>query len=147
MQWQSIKLQEGHVPAGFLRRLGAAFYDVLILFAILYFSLIPLVVANGGESVNHPLVMPYLLLVVLYFYGWFWTHGGQTLGMRAWRLKAVQDAGLPLTWRQAILRFIAAFFSWGFLGIGAMVWMFWDRDHYALHDRLSRTLIVLLPKS
>ncbi|OGI41569.1 MAG: hypothetical protein A2150_00620 [Candidatus Muproteobacteria bacterium RBG_16_64_11] len=38
------------------------------------------------------------------FYGWFWTRGGQTLGMRAWRLRLTRADGGPVTWRRAALR-------------------------------------------
>jgi uncharacterized RDD family membrane protein YckC len=85
----------------------------------------------------------YLLLVAFLFYGWFWTHGGQTLGMRAWRLRTVNRDGSPVRWPRAALRFALAIVAWltviGLLGCAV--------DGHALHDRLSGTKVLRLPKN
>jgi uncharacterized RDD family membrane protein YckC len=86
-----------------------------------------------------------LLLAAFLFFGWFWTRGGQTLGMRAWRLKVVDEQGRSLTWLLALRRFAAAAFSWTALGAGFW-WAIFDREKRAWHDRLSGTHLVVLPK-
>jgi len=83
----------------------------------------------------------YLLLLAFLFYGWFWTHGGQTLGMRAWKLKLVRNNDYPVSWLQAFMRFCYALISWLPLGAGYL-WMLIDRNRLAWHDRISRSYII-----
>ena len=85
------------------------------------------------------------LLVILVFFCGFWLRGGQTLGMRAWRLMVVRDDGSPLTLRDALVRFASAVLSWAALGIG-FLWSLFDRENLAWHDRLSGTRLVILEK-
>ena len=47
-----------------------------------------------------------------------WTRGGQTIGMRAWRLRVVGADGLPVAWPRALLRFVIAAVSLAAFGIG-----------------------------
>jgi uncharacterized RDD family membrane protein YckC len=75
-----------------------------------------------------------------------WLRSGQTLGMRAWRLRAVSDAGKPLTLSAAILRSMAGFLAWAPAALGVL-WLYLDPEHLALHDRFSKTRVVLLARS
>jgi uncharacterized RDD family membrane protein YckC len=75
----------------------------------------------------------------------FWTRGGQTLGMRAWRLKVLRDDGQPLTIQDALLRYVAAILSWAALGLG-FLWILVDSDGLAWHDRISKTRLVILER-
>lgn len=131
-----------------MRRLAAVAYDwllLLALFLLLGFIYIPLI---GGtpHSLAARLALQLLLLGVTWlFFGWFWTHGGQTLGMRAWRIRVVTRSGEPIGWDQATRRFLAAFLSFIFAGLG-FGWAMLDRDRRAWHDYLSRTDLISLPK-
>ncbi len=74
-----------------------------------------------------------------------WRHGGQTLGMRPWRLKVVAMDGKPPGWRALCVRYAVATLSTLLAGIG--FWWAWvDRERLTLHDRASRTLAIRLPK-
>ncbi|MFV1993160.1 MAG: RDD family protein, partial [Acidiferrobacterales bacterium] len=87
-----------------------------------------------------------LLLVIAYlFFCWFWTHGGQTLGMRAWKIRLLNLDNGPVTWLAATGRFCLAILSWLLLGLGYFS-MLWDPDGLSWHDRLSSTHLVLLAK-
>lgn len=68
-------------------------------------------------------------------YGGFWVRGGQTLGLRSWRLRL--DGG-PITWMHAFKHFAGAILSWPPLGLG-FLWPIFDREKLAWHDRLSGT--------
>ena len=73
-------------PAGFFRRLGAMVYDSFLLMGVVIvaFLPVPLVDLAAPGALWIKLLKPvYLLLVCYLFFGWFWTHGGQTLGMKA----------------------------------------------------------------
>ncbi|CDI00936.1 putative RDD domain containing protein [Candidatus Competibacter denitrificans Run_A_D11] len=99
------------------RRLAAILYDSLLLAGVLLVaSALALAIAVavwGGETVtlhdplrSNPFFSMYLLLVCFLFYGGFWVHGGQTLGMRAWRIQVRRYDGNGIGWWQALARFL-----------------------------------------
>ena len=141
-------LAPGSEPAGLIRRLAAILYDTLVLIAVLLVAAVPFdLIARGAPTseAGRYLFQFYLLVVSFLFFGWFWVHGGQTLGMRAWRLRVVNRAGGAVSWRQALLRFLAAMLSWVPFGAGYL-WVLVDRDRCAWHDRLSGTRMIVIPK-
>ena len=128
---------------GFLRRAGAMLYDTLLLAGVLFFATAAALPFNHGQAFKseqyfYPL---YLLIISFLFLGWFWTHGGQTLGLRSWKLKLVSKKGQPVNWRQALLRFVGAILSWLCLGIG-FFWIIVDKNKFSWHDYLSGTYLV-----
>lgn len=75
-----------------------------------------------------------------------WRRGGQTIGMRAWRLRVSDVAGQPAHTRALWLRF--AIGSVSLLALGLGVWWAWlDREGLTLHDRFSSTRMTRLPKA
>jgi uncharacterized RDD family membrane protein YckC len=141
-----------HAVGMMARRLAALFYDGLLLAALWVATGALLLAVSGGRLADpdRPLWLLYtyragLLLVTYLFFAGFWTHGGQTLGMRAWRLRLVNTSGGPVSRKQALWRFAAAIPSIGVLGLG-LLWMLIDRERCAVHDRLSGTRLVLLAK-
>lgn len=120
---------------------------MLLLLAILFVATAAALPFNLGEAFasDNLYFHAYLILVSYVFYGWFWTHGGQTLGLKAWKLKILTEDRLPITWLQAWFRFISAMLSWGVLGLGYF-WVLVDKDRRAWHDRLSRTVVIFDPK-
>lgn len=143
-----MKATNPHLPiTGLLRRLGAIFYDSLLLVATWFILTLLVLPLTGGEAIpagNIPYRL-YLLMGALLFFGGFWTHGGQTLGMRVWRLKVQQPNGQTITWPQALLRFGFALLSWIPLGAGFW-WILIDKEGKSWHDRLSGTELILMPK-
>ncbi len=130
-----------------MRRLAAAVYDALLLGGVLMLTSLFFVMARDGEAIP-PGSLAYqlaLLLILTLFFVGFWTRGGQTLGMQAWRLRVQTPAGDLLGWPQALLRFAAAWVAWLPFGLG-LLWLIFDREHLAWHDRLSNSRVVLLPK-
>ncbi|MFA7097254.1 MAG: RDD family protein [Gammaproteobacteria bacterium] len=133
--------------AGLLRRLGAILYDSLLLLALLSVATALVLPLTGGEAIapGNPLYTSYLFFVGFFFFAWFWIHGGQTLGMRAWRIRVQQRNGAPITWGQALLRFLVAIASWLLLGAG-FLWALFDKERMTWHDRYSQTVLVVVPK-
>ena len=91
----------GQTPAGLPRRLAAVVYDSLLLAGVLVVATalaVGLTVAVIGSAAfqahnplpGNPFFRTYLLLVCFFFYAGFWVYGGQTLGLRAWRLRIQQ---------------------------------------------------------
>lgn len=141
------QLEHAAAP-GLGRRLAAICYDLLLVLGILLVAAAPLpAIPEATRQLwwCMLLIRIYLLGVIFLFFGWFWVHGGQTLGMRAWRLRVVRHCGGELTWRHAGRRFLAAALSWLSGGIG-FLWCLVDRRKFTWHDHLSGTRLVLLAK-
>jgi uncharacterized RDD family membrane protein YckC len=133
-------------PAGFFRRLMAMFYDALLLLSVLLLATgFAELVTKGTLHYHNPFFRTWLFFICFLFYAWFWTHGGQTLGMRTWRLRLQRIDGKPLTLWQALLRFLCAIPSIALVGLG-MFWMLVDHRKMTWHDRFSESVIVQLPK-
>lgn len=130
-------------PAGLMRRLAALLYDAFLLIAILLVASVPPTLINGAAipndgSIVHIAFILYLLSIWFGFYGWFWTHGGQTLGMSVWRIRATMVDGGGLNWRSALLRW-----SCGCLGLANLTLLL-NRNRCGWHELLSNTRTVSL---
>ena len=130
--------------AGLPRVLAACAYDALLSAAIVFTGSAVAVAVVGGNAVpaGDPLFRLYLLALAFPYYGYCWTHGGQTLGMRTWRVKAIAAHGATVSWSQAVLRYLGAVASLFALGLG-FAWILIDREHRSWHDLVSRTRLVV----
>ncbi len=118
-------------------------YEVLLLLAVLViasFPVAPLVQAMPAPWGRH-FQQLYLLVVAGGYLVWFWTHGGQTLAMKTWRIRLVSASGDTVGSRQAWLRYGLALLGLAACGLG-FVWALWDRERQFLHDRLAGTRLV-----
>jgi uncharacterized RDD family membrane protein YckC len=128
--------------AGMTRRLASMLYEGLVVFAVLLIGfLLPQIVLNAFGLVLAPrLLWLHVLGLLMFYFVWFWLHGGQTLPMKTWKLVLVSDDGSRLRPLQAVLRYLAAWPSILVGGIG-ILWALVDRDHQFLHDRIAGTRI------
>ena len=105
------------LAASLWRRMAAMVYDGLLMFAVLIVvgaTTLPL--TNGlGVSRDNIFLKLYIFGAIYLFLGWFWTHGGQTLGMRAWKIRLLQSDGSPVSWRLALFYYLVSLPMWGFL--------------------------------
>lgn len=70
-----------------------------------------------------------------------WRRGGQTLGMRPWRLHLLGNDGGTLYWRALWLRYLVGTLS--LLAGGLGFWWAWvDRERLCWHDRASGTRLL-----
>lgn len=126
------------------RRLAAALYDGLIVLALWFIgTALVMPLSHAAVSPDHPfaelLYRLYILAIGYAFFAGFWMRDGQTLGMLAWRVKLVQSGNSrSVTWKQALIRYLAALLSWAALGAGFW-WSLFDAEHKTWHDRLSGT--------
>jgi len=153
----------GEFPrAGFWRRFASLVYDtlaiiafamltvVLYLFAVQGLISLDVISLNGAEDVS-ALIQDSLLLssirsallviVALVFFGYFWTKSGQTIGMRAWRLKVQTLEGDLISWPQSFIRSISAL-----LGLGNLAVLIDFKNKKALQDYVSKTEVITLTK-
>jgi uncharacterized RDD family membrane protein YckC len=139
--------------AGFGRRLAALIYDGLLLTALLMMFTAGALFFTHGAAVLPAtagawayLYRAGLVLVIAAYYVLNWLRSGQTLGMRAWHLRAVADSGKPLALKAALLRVVFGLLAWAPAALGVL-WLYFDPERLALQDRLSRTRVVRLARS
>jgi len=134
-------------PCGLVRRLLSIFYDSVLLLPVLFFATALIMPVTGGAIASgNPLYQLYLLLWCYLYFCWPWVKGGQTLGMRAWRIRVICQTGKNPGWKSATYRFLLAGLSWLPAGAGYL-WALFDSGSQSFHDRFSHTRLVLGPFS
>jgi uncharacterized RDD family membrane protein YckC len=125
------------------RRFAAFCYDLLLVAALVVcFTLIVLSVRRGTAVPAGSWWFPLCLLgIAMAFFCGFWVHGGQTVGMRAWRIRVVGEDGSPVGWPRAAARFGAGLCAALPAGLG-LWWSVLDREKRGWHDRWTRTRVV-----
>lgn len=88
-----------------------------------------------------PLLQLFLLAITAAYFVYCWTHGGQTLPMKTWRIRLVMRDGGAISLGTGIRRYAFAVIGIGLCGLG-LVWALFDRERQFLHDRLAGTRIV-----
>ena len=122
---------------GLWRRLASMAYEAVLLFAVAFFASWVFFFASGGRDATAGGTRHLLQLFILVFFAayflWCWLRGGQTLAMKAWRIRLV-----GVTPRKAIVRFLLA----ALLFPVTILWALVDKDRQFLHDRLAGTRLV-----
>lgn len=129
---------------GIIRRLAGMAYELLVLSAVLLvFLLFPqALIGVFAHRIATPMVLwGHLFFVLLIYFVWFWSHGGQTLAMKTWRIRLLTVDGRPVRPAKALFRYVLCWPSLGLGGIG-IVWAVFDRNGQFLHDRLAGTQLV-----
>lgn len=125
---------------GLARRLASMLYEAILLFAIAFFAGFAFHFSSGGAALEGWVRTAHQLLlgaVFAAYFLWCWLRGGQTLAMKAWRIRLVQVSP-----RKALLRFLLALLLVP-TGI-SLLWALADRKRQFLHDRLAGTRLVLV---
>jgi uncharacterized RDD family membrane protein YckC len=92
------------------RRLAAFVYEGILLFGVLmaagylYFAATQMRPALRGTLG----LQVFLFAVLAIYFSWFWSHGGQTVAMKAWHLRLVDVHGQPVTPARALARYLLA---------------------------------------
>jgi uncharacterized RDD family membrane protein YckC len=92
------------------RRLATMLYEGVILFGIVFIAgyLFSTLTQQRNGLTHHNLLAAWVGFVVGAYFVWFWTHGGQTLPMKTWRLRLVSADGTPVSALRAIARYVLA---------------------------------------
>jgi uncharacterized RDD family membrane protein YckC len=133
-------------PAALGWRLLAAVYDLLPVLALWFATAALVLLVRGGAPVVADSFVAWIelglmLLVGFGYFGLSWRRGGQTLGMRAWRLTLRDRSGGRPSWRQLVMRYLVAGVSLAAFGLG-FLWALLDRERRTWHDIASRTAVV-----
>ena len=116
--------------ANFWERMGAAFLDVVLVTIL--------------AGVVHRSHFWSLLIPLAYFTG-FWAWKGTTIGGIVLGLKVVRLDGQPVTFAVALVRALTAAFSVVVFFLG-FLWIIWDNDKQAWHDKVAGTVVLRLPR-
>lgn len=121
----------------YLVRLMSFIYDALLCLAIAFVAGFCFIYLFGDatQGVKRTIFASYIYLCLGAYFMHCWTHGGQTLGLKTWRLQLQTKSLTPLSNIQAVKRYLLATLSLSFLGVG-FLWRFFDIDQQYLHDRL-----------
>ena len=146
--------------AGFRRRFGSWIYDSLIVIAIFMLSgyvcvalfvaldaaeLIAITRSGFGIDWNASHIAykiafnSWCVAWVCIFFVYFWAKKGQTLGMRAWRLRVQNKDGSLISKMSAIKRLVPTL-----LGLGSLIVLIDRKNKLSLQDRLTNTEVVVL---
>ena len=107
----NIMLDQNFPTASLWRRLAALMYDSLVVIALLI--LVGFIIQAGyglfnqGEPMGElpsQLVLSLIFCICFFYYSHSWRRGGQTIGMKAWRIKLVNLEPKPMQLSQYMLR-------------------------------------------
>jgi uncharacterized RDD family membrane protein YckC len=145
-------------------------YEALLLFGVI-FAVSYVVLASMRWSYPLPTIPRTIVQAILFvtigaYFVACWTRSGQTLALKAWRLKIVAASGRPPGIARAALRYLLAWHLWlPGLAIAALLRLqmgqaltvvaisfallmlpaLADRDRRLLHDRWTGTRVVRVP--
>ena len=152
--------QEHFPRAGFRRRFGSWVYDVLIAFAVymvagaISFFLFNLLIRfhvidmqNFEHAIDlqrssylyNGLIYGWNIAWVSFFFVFFWAKSGQTLGMKAWRLRLQNQDGTRISKITGLKRLLPTL-----LGLGNLTVIFDRKNKLSLQDRITNTEVVVL---
>lgn len=137
-------LPSGTIYCRLPRRLAAMFYDGLLLVAIWMLATAIVVIPADGEIDPGHLVFRIYLLVVTWTYFAICWRGGQTLGMKAWRIRLIA-AEQPIGWITTLVRFTVATASLLCFGLG-FIWSIFHPHRATWHDLASGTVLIVEPR-
>jgi uncharacterized RDD family membrane protein YckC len=128
---------------GIGRRLASGLYDLLLLAALVLVATFPFLAVFGDATSGwrRHVLQGWVLVLAGAYFTWFWTHGGQTLPMKTWRLRLVRGDGAAVSLPRALHRYLLAMLGFFALGLG-FLWALLDREGQFLHDRLAGTALV-----
>ena len=127
-------------PAPVWKRLFAMSYDGLILTGLWLTSGFILILITSGAPPTG-LTQAVLCLITLGYFIVSWVKGGQTLGLRAWRLQVVEEHQAKVTWKSAITRTAAGLVTLAPIGV-TLVTAFLNPERKTLYDRWSHTQVI-----
>jgi uncharacterized RDD family membrane protein YckC len=152
-----------HTP-GLMRRMASWIYEGMLLFGVVFIAgyLFGTLTQSRHALHNRHTLQAFLFLVFGIYFVWFWAKG-QTLAMKTWHIRVVSKNGMPITQRQALLRYCTSWLwfmpplvlaiplDWGpaTTSLALLVWVvLWSLasqlhpDKQFLHDALAGTRLI-----
>lgn len=159
-----------------IKRILAFIYDLFLIIPLMMLTTVIWLPLNNGIAIEpgnplHPLmIFTSVILTPTLFYTYFWYKGGQTLGMRSWKLKIISITGHSLSKKQSTARSVLLISSLTLIYIGfkttlllnfqvqsiiplaiALISLLgmcqtFTSKRASLADLLAKTIIIQLPK-
>jgi uncharacterized RDD family membrane protein YckC len=99
-------------------------------------------IGNFLNLISNPTVTGIASIVfIVFYYLFFWTIAGQTIGKAIMGIKIVPNKGGRMTITRSLIRYIGYLVSTIFFGLG-FIWILVDDRRMAWHDRLAGTCVV-----
>lgn len=93
---------------GLLRRLACFLYEGVLLFGVVMIAgyLFSSLTQQRNAMLGRHGLQAFLFVVLGIYFVWFWSHGGQTVAMKAWHVRLVTDRSAPVSQRRALARYV-----------------------------------------
>ncbi|MFW5815652.1 MAG: RDD family protein [Wenzhouxiangella sp.] len=127
------------------RRVAAIVYDSLLIVALWMAATAAVVLLRQSEIEPSSLAFQLYLLAVAWLYLAICWRSGQTLGMKAWRIRLVGNTQ-PIAWSTTVIRFVVAMVSLAAFAIG-FLWSLFHDQRATWHDLASDTRLIVTPRS
>lgn len=105
-------LSERHPPdalnaPALTRRMACWLYEGILMFGVVFIAsfLFSTLSQTRNALDNRHAQQAFLFVVFGIYFAWFWAKG-QTLAMKTWHIRVVDAAGLPLTQKRALKRYV-----------------------------------------
>src|ERR1700754_1149479 len=123
------------------RRLLSMTYEAMLLFAVVFIAgyLFDTLTQSRHALMLRHARQAWLFAVLGFYFVCFWTHGGQTLAMKTWRIRVVGPDEGPLRVGRAVARYMLLWIV--VVPVLAIVWLA-DVGNWAAVAALSAALIV-----
>lgn len=125
-----------------LKRLACVLYEAILLFGVVFLAAYLFDTLTQSKHALHlrHARQAWLFFVLGVYFIWFWTHGGQTLAMKTWRIRLVNTNQQSVSIKQALLRYLLCY-PLVFSGV-SYLWYFFDKNKQFLHDRILGTMLI-----
>ena len=121
-----------------LKRIAATIYDLFLLLGV-WFAVGSIAVWLNGGIIEAKWIGPLLVFISTWtFYGYFWTHGGKTLGMAVWKFQIYSIEKNKINFQMISIRFFINIITF-FLGGAPLFFMYFSKDNLSLSDYFSKT--------
>lgn len=147
------------------RRLAVMLYESLLLFGVLFIAgwIFGTLLQQRHALYLRQGLQYWLFIVIGVYFIWFWSHGGQTLAMKTWRVRLTAADGGPVSMPRATLRYLLSWLwfvpgllvakllgvhGWLLVAIPAANLLIWaalawlDPARQFVHDRIVGTRLV-----
>jgi len=154
----------GYPLAGYGRRILAGTVDILILMVLWIFATIIILLASQvslkdlyelgqkiqEDSLTTVPMYAYIIqaagsAIIVAYMTFFIGRDGQTPGMQAFSLRAVDAKGMTVNFLQALVRAVMFWLSFNLWGVGFLLALF-TAKRQTVHDLLGGTYVIQLPK-
>ena len=130
---------------GYFRLFAACVYELLLLIALWFITawIFVAIFGDATQSYKRFFLQFTLWLITGVYFVWCWCKSGQTLATQTWKLQLVNQSGVKLSVRQALIRYVLTSLSALIFGLG-FLWVLLDKNRLYLHDRILKSRFIIV---